>query len=173
LLRLACAAAFPYRGSANLFSAFDGPGPQSFSAFLHAPAIIGHLVGLAEVAGGLAILTRVLFRVGAACIITVMIGAIFLVHISHGFKVGKGGFEYAFAQLLIAFSRLLTGPGAYSLAGILQPPLRKLSPTRSTSKDVNVSQNAANSGDRCRGQLLGARVLQGPCHSRLRSCREG
>jgi hypothetical protein len=72
---------------------------------------------------GLAILTGVLFRVGAACIINLVIGAIFLVHISHGFDVGKSGFECAFAQLLIAFSILLTGPGAYSLAGILPPPL--------------------------------------------------
>lgn len=61
--------------------------------FLQAPAIIGYLVGLALVAGRLAIRTGVLSRVGAACIIIVIIGAIFLVHISHGFDVGKGGFE--------------------------------------------------------------------------------
>lgn len=126
LLRVACAAAFLYHGSAILFGAFGGPGPQNFAAFLQAPAIIGYLVGLAQVAGGLAILTGVLFRVGAACIVIVMIGAIFLVHISHGFDVGKNGFEYAFAQLIIAFSLLLTGPGAYSLASILSPSLRKL-----------------------------------------------
>lgn len=126
LLRIACAAAFLYHGNATLFGALGGPGPQNFSAFLHAPLIMGYLVGLAQVAGGLAILTGVLFRVGAVCIIIVMIGAIFLVHIAHGFDVGKGGFEYAFAQLVIAVSLLLTGPGAYSLAGILPPPLRKL-----------------------------------------------
>jgi len=126
LLRIVCAAAFLYHGSAILFGAFGGPGPQNFSAFLHVPVIIGYLVGLAQVAGGLAILTGVLFRIGAACIIIVMIGAIFLVHISHGFDVGKGGFEYALTQLVIAFSLFLTGPGGYSLAGILPPPLRKL-----------------------------------------------
>lgn len=126
LLRIASAAAFLYHGNAILFGAFGGPGPQNFAAFLHVPVIIGYLVGLAQVAGGLAILTGVLFRVGAACVIIVMIGAIFLVHISHGFDVGKNGFEYAFAQLVIAFSLLLTGPGRYSLAGMLPPPLRKL-----------------------------------------------
>ena len=42
------------------------------------------------------------------------------------FDVGKNGFEYAFAQLVIAISLLLTGPGSYSLAGMLPPPLRKL-----------------------------------------------
>ena len=82
-------------------------------------AIIGYLVGPA-------ILTGVLFRAGAACIINLVIGAIFLVHLSHGFDVGKGGFECAFAQPLIDFSLLLTGSGAYSLAGILPPPLPKL-----------------------------------------------
>ena len=61
LLRIACAAVFPYHGSAILFGAFDGPGPQSFSAFLHAPAIIGYLVGLAQVSGGLAIRTGCCF----------------------------------------------------------------------------------------------------------------
>jgi len=77
LLRIASAAAFLYHGSAILFGAFGGPGPQNFAAFLHVPVIIGYLVGLAQVAGGLAILTGVLFRVGAACVIIVMIGAIF------------------------------------------------------------------------------------------------
>ena len=126
LLRIVCTAAFLYHGSAILFGAFGGPGPHNFSVFLHVPVIIGYLVGLAQVAGGLAILTGVLFRIGAACIIIVMIGAIFLVHISHGFDVGKGGFEYALTQLVIALSLFLTGPGAYSLAGILPSPLRKL-----------------------------------------------
>lgn len=126
LLRIACAAAFLYHGAAILFGAFGGPGPQNFSAFLHAPVIVGYLAGLAQVAGSLAILTGVLFRVGAVCIILVMIGAIFLVHISHGFDISKNGFEYAFTQLVIALSLLLAGPGAYSLAGILPPPLRKL-----------------------------------------------
>lgn len=126
LLRFASAAAFLYHGSAILFGAFGGRGPQNFAAYLHVPVIVGYLVGLAQVAGGLAILTGVLFRVGAACVIIVMLGAIFLVHISHGFDVGKNGFEYAFAQLVIAFSLLLTGPGSYSLSGMLPPPLRKL-----------------------------------------------
>jgi hypothetical protein len=52
--------------------------------------------------------------------------AIFLVHISHGFDVAKGGFEYAFAQLAIASSLPVTGPGADLLAGILPPSRRKL-----------------------------------------------
>jgi len=61
LLRVACAAAFLYQGSAILFGAFGGPGPQNVPAFLHAPVIIGYRVGLAQVAGGLDILAGVFF----------------------------------------------------------------------------------------------------------------
>ena len=115
LLRIASALAFLYHGSAILFGAFGGPGPRGFAAFMHAPPLIGYLVGLAQFCGALAILTGVLIRIGALCIIIVMLGAIFLVHLPHGFDIGKGGFEYALTQLLIAAALLLTGAGAWSL----------------------------------------------------------
>ena len=105
-LRIASALAFLYHGAAITFGAFGGPGPEN--------------------AGGLAMSTGVLIRVGAVCIIIVMLGAIFLVHLPHGFDIGHGGVEYALTQLLVAFALLLTGPGAYSLAGSLPASLRKL-----------------------------------------------
>lgn len=126
VLRIASALAFLYHGSAILFGAFGGPGPEKFSDFVHMPHIIGYLVGLAQFAGGLAILSGVLIRIGAACIIIVMVGAIFLVHLPHGFDVGKGGFEYSLTQLLIAVALLIAGAGAYSLSPLLPAPLRKL-----------------------------------------------
>jgi putative oxidoreductase len=126
ILRIASALAFLYHGSAILFGAFGGPGPQKFAAFLHLPVVVGYLVGLAQVAGGLAILSGALIRLGAACVIVVMLGAIFLVHLPHGFDVGKGGAEYAVMQLLIAIALFITGGGAYSLASRLPKPLRKL-----------------------------------------------
>jgi putative oxidoreductase len=90
------------------------------------PVVVGYLVGLVQVGGGLAILSGALIRLGAAGIIVVMLGAIFLVHLPHGFDVGKGGAEYALMQLLIAIALLITGAGAYSLAPRLPKPLRKL-----------------------------------------------
>ncbi len=126
ILRIASALAFLYHGSAILFGAFGGPGPQGFSAFMHMPAVVGYLVGLAQFAGGLAILSGVLIRLGATCIIVVMLGAIFLVHLPHGFDIGKDGIEYALTQLLIAIALLITGAGAYSLAPWLPVSLRKL-----------------------------------------------
>ena len=90
------------------------------------PVTVGYLVGLAQFAGGLAVLTGVLTRLGAAGIALVMLGAIFLVHLPHGFDIGNGGMEYALTQLLLAIAFLLTGPGAYSLASRLPASLRNL-----------------------------------------------
>jgi putative oxidoreductase len=126
LIRIASALAFLYHGSAILFGAFGGPGPLRFAAYMHAPAAVGYLVGLAQFAGGLAMLAGIFVRVGAACLIIVMLGAIFLVHLPHGFDIGKGGVEYALTQLLIALALLITGPGSYSLAAHFQGGLQKL-----------------------------------------------
>jgi putative oxidoreductase len=126
IMRLACSLPFMYHGSAILFGAFGGPGPTGFAAFMHAPAIVGYLVGLAQFAGGIAILLGALLRVGAVSVIIVMVGAIFLVHLPHGYDIGRGGLEYALTEMLLALGLLLAGPGKYSLAGILPAPLRKL-----------------------------------------------
>ena len=124
VLRITSAIVFLYHGSAIAFGAFGGPGPEKFAGFMHAPVMVGYLVGLAQFAGGLAMLTGILIRVGAVCIIVVMLGAIFLVHLPHGFDVSKGGIEYALTQLLIAVAILLAGGGRYSLASRLPEPIR-------------------------------------------------
>lgn len=126
LLRIASGLAFLYHGSAILFGAFGGPGPVQFAAGMHAPALVGYLVGLAQFGGGLAVLLGIFFRIGAACIAIVMLGAICLVHIHHGFDIGHGGAEYALTQLLMALAFLLTGPGSVSLNRGMGPGLRKL-----------------------------------------------
>jgi putative oxidoreductase len=126
ILRLAGSMPVLYHGSAILFGAFGGPGPKNFAAFMHQPAAVGYLVGLAQFAGGLAILTGALQRIGSACVIIVMMGAIFLVHLPHGFDINKGGYEFALTVLLVALGLLFTGPGAYSLRGTLPGDLKNL-----------------------------------------------
>ncbi len=126
LLRIASALTFLYHGSGILFGAFGGPGPARFAGHIHAPAIVGYLVGLAQFGGGLAMISGLFIRIGAAGIIVVMTGAIFIVHLPHGFDMGKGGYEYALTELLLALAILLTGAGKYSLARWLPAPLRRL-----------------------------------------------
>ena len=116
LIRIASALAFLFHGSAILFGAFGGPGPAGFAGFLHMSITIGYLVGLAQFCGGLAMLTGIFARIGALCIVIVMIGAIKLLHLQQGFDIGKGGYEYALTQLLIAIAILVAGAGKFSLA---------------------------------------------------------
>jgi len=119
ILRVAASLSFLYHGSAILFGAFGGPGLQGFAAFTHMPIAVAFLVGLAQVAGALALITGVLARLGAACIAIVMAGAILLVHLPHGFDGSKGGYEFALAYFLIAIGFLVTGAGRYSLVALL------------------------------------------------------
>ncbi len=121
IIRLASAACFLYHGSAILFGAFGGPGPSGFSQFTHLPLAVAYLVGIAQFGGGLAMLTGILARLGAVGIISVMLGAIFLVHLPKGFDSTKGGYEYALTQLLIAVAILIAGAGPYSLYYLLRP----------------------------------------------------
>jgi len=126
IIRIDSAVAFLYHGSSILFGAFGGPGPQQFSVTHNMPVTVGYLVGLAQFAGGLAVLTGVLIRFGAACIAVVVLGAIFTVHLPRGFDVSNGGMEYALTQLLMAIALLLTGPGAYSPASRFPAALQRL-----------------------------------------------
>jgi len=125
VLRIAVAMVFVYHGSAILFGVFGGPGPAGFAAYKHWPVAIGYLVGFAQFAGGVAVLLGVLTRVGAVCIMIVMLGAIFTVHLHHGFSVAANGYEFALTEFLLALTLLFTGPGAYSLGSVLPASLRE------------------------------------------------
>ena len=126
IFRIAASLPVLYHGSGILFGAFGGPGAQNFALYTHLSMIVAYLVGLAQFAGGLAILLGAFQRIGSVCVIIVMIGAIYLVHLPHGFDIGKGGYEHALTVLLIALGLLISGPGAYSLGNILPGPLKKL-----------------------------------------------
>jgi putative oxidoreductase len=126
VMRVACSLPFIYHGAAILFGVFGGPGPHNFAVGMKAPDIIGYLVGLAQFAGGIAILLGVLLRVGAVCVIIVMLGAVFMVHLPNGYDISHGGMEYAVTELLLSIGLLFAGPGKFSLAGILPGPLQKL-----------------------------------------------
>src|SRR5258708_34320587 len=101
VLRIASSMAFLFHGSQILFGAFGGTGPEKFAAFMHMPPMVGYLVGLAQFAGGLAILTGILIRIGALCIIVVMAGAVYLVHFLTPLGIGQNGHGHLLSQLFI------------------------------------------------------------------------
>ena len=119
LLRFVLFLSFFYHGTGILLDWFDGPGIAGFAGYMHFPVIIAVLVGIAETAGSLAMISGVLTRIGALCIMLVMLGAIFILHLPHGFNIMANGYEYALTEFTIALSIFIIGPGEYTLTGLI------------------------------------------------------
>jgi putative oxidoreductase len=121
LLRFALAAIFVFHG----FHKVGDPGnewgaawmklPEPASPDKPAPALPPAPVQLAvawgELIGGIALAFGFLTRLAAIGIIIIMAGAIATVHGPQGFDLGKGGFEYNFAIIVMCLCLVLGGPG--------------------------------------------------------------
>ena len=124
VVRLAIGIPFLFHGAALAFGAFGGPGISGFAAFGHMPVPMAALVAYGEFLGGLGILVGVLSRLASAAILIIMLGAIFTVHLPHGYDVQKGGFEYPLTHVFLTIALLIAGPGdynAWSLIGRSRP----------------------------------------------------
>lgn len=114
LVRLAVAIPFIYHGAAILFGAFGGPGLKGFAAFMHMPLPVAALVGAGQFFGGLGVLFGVLTRLASAGILIIMVGAILLVHLPHGYSVANNGFEYPLTHVFLTLALIIAGPGAFT-----------------------------------------------------------
>jgi len=98
---------------------------QGMSDNLGIPVALVVLVVCAEFLGSLGLIVGFLTRVAALGIGSVMAGAIFLVHLPHGFFMNwygsqKGeGFEYHILVLGLVLAILIKGGGALSIDGAL------------------------------------------------------
>lgn len=94
---------------------------QYFTETLGIPAFLALLVILAELLGPIGLAAGLLSRVAALGIGAVMVGAIFLSHLQHGFFMnwsgaqGGEGIEYHLLVLGIVVVLLVKGSGALSL----------------------------------------------------------
>jgi putative oxidoreductase len=119
----------------KLLGWFGGPGfmgtIEAFRDSLGLPLIVGVLVVFAEFVGSIGLILGFLGRAAAACIVTVMVGAILLVHMEHGFFMnwfGRNsgeGFEYHLLAIGLAIPILARGSGAASIDQWLLRQLRK------------------------------------------------
>ena len=130
LVRLAVAIPFLYHGAGILFGAFGGPGLHGFVQMSHGkmPLPVAALVGAGEFFGGLGVLVGVLTRLASAGILIIMLGAIFTVHLPHGYNSINNGFEYPLTHVFLTLALLVAGPGALTAwAAIGRPnPARPL-----------------------------------------------
>lgn len=103
---------------------FGGAGFYGYASSMEKLGVAGplaFLVMLAELFGSLGLIVGVLTRVSALAIMTVMLGAIAIVHAPHGFfmnwagtKAGEG-FEYHLLAIGLALVCLLEGGGRVSI----------------------------------------------------------
>jgi putative oxidoreductase len=108
---------FPH-GTQHLFGWFGGTGLSSFVQYL---GPVAYLVSIGEVFGSLALILGVMSRFAAASLIVIMLGAIVIGHIHHGFfmnwygtKQGEG-FEYHLLMIALLLVVSIAGPGRFSL----------------------------------------------------------
>lgn len=88
------------------------------------------LAGLAETVGGLLLVLGFMTPLGAAAVISVMLVAVFRVHIQRGFFVHNGGYEYNLVLAIAVLTLAFTGP-AFSVG-------RRLSQLRLQRRSLGV-----------------------------------
>ena len=111
---------FIAHGAQKLFGWFGGYGLEGTGQFfgslgLNPGVLMALLAGSAEFFGGLALVFGLLVRPAAASLAFAMLVAILAVHLSKGFFLDKGGFEYALALFAASVSLLFSGAGRFSV----------------------------------------------------------
>jgi putative oxidoreductase len=116
-------------GMQKLFGWFGGYGFDGtmgyFTGTLGMPAMLGLLVILTESLGALALIFGLGTRLAAFGTIATMLGAMVMVHGSHGFFMdwggtkGAQGFEYHLLAIALALPLAIKGAGSYAIDRVL------------------------------------------------------
>ena len=125
ILRLGVGLILAAHGAQKLFAWFGGSGIGGFAGGLQKmglrpPRFWAVMAGLAEFGGGLLVATGFLNPLGSFAVIAAMSVAILVVHLPKGFFNSKGGLEFPLSLAIAALALSVTGPGAYSLDGLLR-----------------------------------------------------
>ena len=127
LLRVVVGATFVAHGAQHLFGVWGGDGlagtAASFNTLGLSPAFpLAVAVALTEFGGGFLLMAGALTRYVAVALVLTMAGAIWKVHLAHGFFInwaltpGRGhGIEYNVMLIAALLCLMLTGPGAFSI----------------------------------------------------------
>ena len=124
VLRLGLGIMFTAHGLQFAFGMFGGPGVAGFANNLtkmgFSPAIFWScLAAYSTLIGGACLILGLLTRVATIPLIIFMLVAVLKVHISKGFFITNGGFEYNFVVILALIALLLLGAGKFSLSSKL------------------------------------------------------
>lgn len=120
ILRIILGVTFMMHGSQKLFGAFGGGGLDGTAKFmtslgLEPGYLMAVLASLGEFGGGLLLVLGLFTRLGAFLTGFVSLVAIFSVHISKGFFMSSGGYEFALILLAASIAVLIEGAGKCSI----------------------------------------------------------
>jgi len=114
LLRIFLGIVFILHGWGKV-TAIDGVIGMVTSFGFPAPVLFAWLAALAEFAGGILLVLGLFTRYAAFAIAVNMIVAIIKVHLSKGFFLANGGYEFVLTLLVIAVALIINGAGMWSL----------------------------------------------------------
>ena len=125
LMRVVIGLTVAAHGAQKLFGWFEGPGVDGFAAGLERMGIrparqFAVLAGLGELGGGILAALGFLYPIGPLVVAAGMVVAIFTVHYANGFFNTKGGYEFPFVILATMLGVSITGPGLYSVDGLVR-----------------------------------------------------
>jgi putative oxidoreductase len=125
ILRLVVGLTVGAHGAQKLFGVWGGSGMTGWTQAVQRLRIRparpwAWVAALSEFGGGLLLALGLLSPLGSLAIIGTMLVAIATVHLSKGFWVTKGGFEFNLTLIGASAALAITGPGAYSLDNALR-----------------------------------------------------
>lgn len=116
VLRVALGAVFAMHGYQKVFSI----GHEGVTGFLTSlniplPSLMAYILAYGELIGGLFLILGFLTHWAAKFATVVAVVAFFTVHVSKGFWISDGGYEFIILIGAVAISLMITGAGKYSL----------------------------------------------------------
>lgn len=119
-LRLGIGVMFMAHGAQKTFGAFGGAGIEGFSKALESmgfnpPLVWAYAAAYTELVAGLFLIIGLLVRLSSASLIIVMLVALIKVHMSKGFFLSAGGFEYIFIIVTACAALLFLGGGKFGI----------------------------------------------------------
>jgi putative oxidoreductase len=118
IMRLVVGTVFLLHGSQKLFGVFGGTGLSGYVSWLAGIGVnsaLAYLSAAFEFAAGISLIFGIAVELGALMGLCMMIGAIYLVHGSHGYFIQNNGFEYALNLGLLCIAIAIGGPGMWYL----------------------------------------------------------
>lgn len=120
VLRLGLGVMFMAHGLQKTFGLFSGPGMQGFRQMLAGLGFVpagfwAYLGAYTELLGGAFLILGLFTRGSAALLLVFMLVAILKVHLSKGFFLSSGGFEYPFIIICSLAALLILGGGNFAL----------------------------------------------------------